>query len=264
MSLLLHFRARPALAALALLLPSNATCEPGEVLFSENFDGQEGNFAKRLLAKKQVTLAKDMGPDGSDAIRVSYVGYPRGSERVVMGHPLRKAVRAATLSFNVMFDRDFQFVRGGKLHGLAPATAITGGQERRPEGWSARVVFKDKGRCATYLYEQNPKLKWGLTQTTPKPVFQKGRWHQVELAVTVNDADQGNGSAEIRIDGKTVVRSTGIRFRGVDEPGTLLSQFLFSTFHGGHSPPFAPVGKDGKFTTVHAYFDNFQVVEGTK
>lgn len=255
---------RHAVAALALLLPSTASCKPGEVLFSENFDGKPGAFAKRLLSQKQITLAKGQGPDRSDAIRVSYVGYHRGSERVVMRHPLKKAVLSATLSFDVMFDRHFQFVRGGKLHGLAPAKAITGGKDRRPDGWSARVVFKDKGRCASYLYDQSPKLKWGLTETTSRSVFQKGRWHSVELAVTVNDSGKSNGSAVITIDGKTVVRSTGIQFRGLDHPKTLISQFLFNTFHGGHSPPFAPVGKDGKFTTVHAYFDNFKVVEGAR
>jgi hypothetical protein len=252
------------MAALALWLPSTAPGEPGEVLFSEDFDGQPGSFATRLLAKKQVTLAKGQGPDRSNAIRVSYVGYPRGSERVVMGHPLKKAVRSATLSFDVMFDRDFQFVRGGKLHGLGPARPITGGKKRRPDGWSARVVFKDQGRGASYLYDQNPKLKWGLTETTSRSVFQKGRWHSVKLAVTVNDVGQSNGSAVITIDGKTVVRSTGIRFRDLDHPKTLISQFLFNTFHGGHSPPFAPVDQDGKFTTVHAYFDHFKVVEGIR
>jgi hypothetical protein len=40
-----------------------------------------------------------------------------------------------------MFDQDWQWVLGGKLHGLGPEQPITGGNERLPTGWSARVTF---------------------------------------------------------------------------------------------------------------------------
>jgi hypothetical protein len=43
---------------------------------------------------------------------------------------------------------------------------------------------------------------------------------------------------------------------------TLVNDFLFSSFHGGHRPENAPRDTDGNYTTVHATFDNIFVYEG--
>lgn len=246
------------------VLPLGVSLVHGEVLFEENFNNGGGGFAKGLIGKKQVELAKGKGPDGSDAVKVSYVGYSRGSERIVMGSPLKKGVTSATLTFDVMFDEDFQWVLGGKLHGLAPNNSITGGEKRSPDGWSARIMFKENGRCAYYLYDQDPSMTWGREKTAGRSAFKKGQWQAVTLKVTLNDPGKKNGSARILIDGREISNARNIAFRGVDGPKTLITQFLFSTFHGGHTPRYAPVGKDKKFTTVYAYYDNFKVVEGVE
>ena len=252
------------LSLLNLVASSQTTLsKEGDVLFQEDFNKESSGFAKRLISKKQVHLAKGKGPDGSDAIRVDYVGYSRGSERVVMGHPLKKKVTSATLSFDVMFDDKFQWVLGGKLHGLAPDQSITGGKDRKPDGWSARIMFKEKGRCAYYLYDQDPKMTWGREKTAQKPAFKSGKWQSVTLQVKVNEAGKSDGFSKIIIDGKEINEARGIEFRGIDGPQTAISQFLFSTFHGGHTERYAPKDSSRQFTTVHAYFDNFMVVEGT-
>ena len=233
------------------------------VLISEDFnETDKKGLAAAALRNPKITLAKQAGPDGSDAIRVAYVGYKRGSERVVFRYPIGAKVDEATLSFDVRFDRDFQWTHGGKLHGLGPRKPITGGKERKPDGWSARVMFKKDGRCATYLYDQDEKKKYGVGYTSGHPVFAAGKWHRVVLQVKLNDPGQSNGYARILIDGKEAVRSERIAFRGKGGDDTLLQQFLFSTFHGGNTSKWAPMDKNGQPTTVHAYFDNFTVVEG--
>ncbi|MEX0323974.1 MAG: polysaccharide lyase [Puniceicoccaceae bacterium] len=232
------------------------------VLLEESFDSAASPLASRLIEHELISLARNRGPDGSDAIRVSYVGYERGSKRVVVRFPLADAVTAATLSYDVCFESDFIWVLGGKLHGLGPKTPVTGGRPRHPEKWSARVTFKSDGHCATYLYDQHPDKTYGIGDTSPVPVFKKGQWHRVTLEVKLNDAGVANGHARISVDGREVVFSKKIKFRESGVPDTDIQLFLFSTFHGGSSPRHAPVDEAGNTVTVHALFDNLQVTEG--
>ncbi|MEM0895482.1 MAG: polysaccharide lyase [Verrucomicrobiota bacterium] len=234
-----------------------------EALLAEGFDGDlSSGLASRVLASDYVNLAEDAGPDGSNAVKVDYVGYERGSKRVTVRQKLAAVVESATLTFDVKFSDDFQWVLGGKLHGLAPKTPITGGNKRRPEGWSARVMFKSEGRCATYLYDQDETKKWGAGKSTEKPVFTAGQWHRVVLQVRLNDPGKSNGFARILVDEKEVMRTNEVSYRGTGGKNTGIQRFLFNTFHGGQSPKHAPVDESGKPTTVHAWFDNFLVEEG--
>lgn len=234
-----------------------------QVLVQADFDASiDSGLSGRLLEHEHVMLAPKLGPDGSNAIRVDYVGYSRGSERVVMRYPLARSVDQVTLSFDVHFDTDFQWVRGGKLHGVGPKQPVTGGNPRRPASWSARIMFRPEGRCATYLYDQHPNKTYGIGDMTDMPVFEAGRWQHVELQVRLNSPGRDDGFAAIRIDGRDVSRSDNVQFRQVGGEETQIQQLLFSTFHGGHTPPWAPVDGQGNFTTVSALFDNLRVVEG--
>lgn len=257
--------ARPAncvsltIAAFSALWPPAAYAK--DTLLEEDFD-QPGRFGKQLLSNSHVQLLRKGGPDGSNAIRVSYVGSKDGSERIVARYPLRKAVMEASLSFDVRFGEDFQWVKGGKLHGLGPENAITGGNARQPDGWSARLMFADKGRSHSYLYEQSPDKKYGIGGISPAPVFNKGVWQKVVIRVALNKPGEADGRFSISVDGKEVNKQSGVKFRAEDGKNTLISQMLFSTFHGGNTPDHAPKDEKGNFTTVHADFDNFLVTEG--
>ena len=237
--------------------------QDNHILLNEDFnEGAKGQLAKKLLSHRHITLAKKAGPDGTDAIRVAYVGYERGSERVLLRYPLRSAVDRATFSFDVRFEKDFQWVRGGKLHGLGPKHAITGGKARHLDGWSARVTFKKDGHCATYLYDQDKDNKYGVGHKSIRPVFQAGKWHHVVFEVSLNTPGKPDGIARIIIDDKEAIKTKKVVFRGNGGRETQIQQFLFSTFHGGHEPHWSPIDKEGKPATVYAFFDNFRVIKG--
>lgn len=253
--------------AVPLLLLVGITWAGPEVLLDETFDGPRGpgTLANKLLEHDKVSLAPRAGPDGSDAIRVSYVGCPQGSERVVVRHPLASSAREAELSFDVCFEEDFQWTGGGKLHGLGPAHPVTGGNSRAPEKWSARAVFKPEGDVATYIYDQSPGKKYGAGKSSQGPVFRKGQWHHVQQHIRVNEPGKQDVFMRICVDGSPVVEQRGVEFRGSSAPGTEIETFLFSTFHGGNAPKWTPVNESGEPVTVHALFDNFEVarVEGS-
>lgn len=44
------------------------------------------------------------------------------------------------------------------------------------------------------------------------------------------------------------------------EGGSQIQRLLFSTFHGGSSPDWAPRHSDGRYKTDCAYFDNIELI----
>jgi hypothetical protein len=66
------------------------------------------------------------------------------------------------------------------------------------------------------------------------------------------------------VDGDLVDSHAGLRFRGEDSDASLINKFMFSSFHGGHMPDWAPRDADGNYTTVYAVFDNISVYKGKR
>ncbi len=229
------------------------------VLLQEDFSDPSQGFAQKLLEHPKINLAKDGGVNGSNGIRVAYVGGEMGSERVVVGYPLSERVSFARLSFDVYFEDDWQWVRAGKMHGVGPKKSVTGGRPKEPAGWSSRMMWHQDGGAHNYLYDQDVGHKYGKGARSKPGVLEKGKWHHIDFETTLNDPGQANGSARMYVDGKLVCEDTGVEFRGVGGEDTLIQTLLFSTFHGGNDPSWAPRDDKGGFTTVHARFDNFVV-----
>jgi hypothetical protein len=105
---------------------------------SENFEGSVLSvFGENLLNNSNNHLSVKEGVSETKAIKTDYVGYERGSKRVVVRHNIARS-DFYSLSFAVRFCEGFDFVSGGKLHGLGSVKPITGGKLVTPNGWSAR------------------------------------------------------------------------------------------------------------------------------
>ncbi len=74
--------------------------------------------------------------------------------------------------------------------------------------------------------------------------------------------EQANGFAHLYVDGKLEARHDGVQFRGEAGRETLITQFMFSSFHGGHTPEWAPRTPEGGFSVETAWFDNLAVYRG--
>ncbi|MFP4172771.1 MAG: polysaccharide lyase [Candidatus Hydrogenedentota bacterium] len=233
------------------------------VLF-ESFDADDTeDLHERLERHRLLSIAEGEGVDGSTGLRADYVGFDEGSERIVVRHSLEREMAEATLSYDVKFPEEFQFVRGGKLHGLGPESPVTGGHDREPHRWSARVTFSGDDSVRTYVYDQTEDVTYGVGRSPDNGfTFSREQYHAVSMHMKLNDPDEANGFVHIYVDGDRVVSHDNLRIRGTGGEETLIQNFLFSTFHGGSGPQWAPVDEDGEYTTVHAYFDNFAVHEG--
>lgn len=246
-------------AAVACLSLQNCTTAQ-ETPLVETFDDADTAFSAKLVEHPATSVAEGEGVSGSNAIKVLYEGFPKGSRRVIARHRLPFATAEATLTYDVKFCEGFDFVKGGKLHGLGPVKPVAGGGEGHPERWSARVTFKSGGGIATYLYFQDRPRKWGETTIAENFGFERNRFYAISLNVRVNDPPSANnGHARIFVDGEQVVSRENVQFRATGGKGTLINQILFSTFHGGNTEGYAPRNSDGSYRTECAYFDNFAV-----
>jgi hypothetical protein len=167
---------------------------------------------------------------------------------------------AYTLSFQVRFCEGFDFARGGKLHGLGPWDPVTGGNSVDALGWSARLMWRTGGQLATYVYHQEQAGRFGDGKTVPGFRFEPGRFHQVEMRVQLNDPPEAaNGWVRVTVDGSQAVTHDGLRFRAAEGDRGRVNSLLFSTFHGGSRPDWAPRHADGSFKTDCAAFDDFVI-----
>ncbi|WP_332400292.1 polysaccharide lyase [Vibrio metschnikovii] len=202
---------------------------------------------------------KSLKYDGKDVVRVTYEPYERGSKRVLGSFPLNRQVTEATLSYDVRFHKDFEFVRGGKLHGLRGTGSLgsSGCYPIEPDAWSVRVTWTSSGKPVLYIYDQDRTNRCGHVYKGQHAdvKFETEKWYRVDMYMKMNTGPYENdGIAELYINGQQVAGADGIRF--TENMDSLISIFSFSTFHGGSSPANAPS------KTVYSYFDFFTVKEG--
>lgn len=228
-----------------------------------DFDNDKNSKAfNNILNIKNVEIAPKAGVNGSTGIKANYVGYEKGSQRMLRAIRLPETYTEATLNYALKFDKDFQFSLGGKLHGLGPLKGVTGGKPMRKGGWSARILFSKNG-IKPYVYHQNLKGKYGEGKRSPNFSFEKGTYYDMAIYVKVNTpASASNGEVLIYVNGKKIASYKGLQLRGIEGKNTEINSFLFSTFHGGSSPKYAPKDSFGNYTTVVAWFDDFEVYEG--
>lgn len=245
-------------------LPELQNVEEPKLISKLSFD--EDNFNKeeaKLISHNLISVNTTEGLNNSSCIEVSYVGNERGTERVVRALLLPKAIAEGTLSFYVKFEEGFQFVRGGKLHGFGPLDKITGGNPIIPTGWSARMMFMDKGTVKPYIYHQKMKGQYGEGEKTTEPYFSTGQYHLVSMYMKVNSpASASNGSYELWIDGQMTSKMENIQFRSAEGDGTLINNIMFNTFLGGSDPSWAPKDEEGNYITQKAWFDDISIFEG--
>ena len=240
--------------------------EMSEPILWADLDAEpSGGFAAELLGHPLIALAPGSGPDGGNAIRVDYVAFEEGSRRVVVRYPLGASGDEMTLCYAVRFGEDFQFVLGGKLHGVVPDRPVTGGQPPRPDGWSSRVMWRAGGGLETYVYEQDKTGKWGIGRRAAGFRFRRGRWHAISIHTRLNTGPGAHdGFTHVYADGRRVIEHDGLRFRASTEPGTEITHATFCTFHGGNNPLWSPVGRSGERITVHALFSHIAVYQGLR
>lgn len=160
-------------------------------------------------------------------------------------------------AYRLRFRPGFDFVKGGKLPGLAGGVANTGGDKPTgADGWSGRMMWREGGQIVQYTYHPDQPTEYG--EDMPWDLggqrhFVPGEWHLVEHRVVMNTPGESDGALEGWLDGELVFSRAGIRFR--DAADFAVDLFYFSTFFGGSDASWAPPAD------TYVDFDEFIVAD---
>lgn len=125
-------------------------------------------------------------------------------------------------------------------------------------------MFRGDGGLQTYVYHQDMLGRYGDTAVATGFTFQPGQYHLIKMRVSLNHpASANNGSMSVWVDGKLAVQHEALRFRDRVTPASNIQRLLFSTFHGGSSPEWAPRNDDGSYKTDCAFFDDLTLISST-
>lgn len=176
---------------------------------------------------------------------------------------LDRTYERLVLSYDVKFEKGFEFVKGGKLPGLIgghqaehPHATLTGGHKPNgKDGWSARIMWRRNGHIVQYVYHPDQPKNYG--EDFPwiirgEPVkFLPGHWHNVKTEIVMNTPGMNNGTMRSWFDGELALNIRNLRFRDIDDFG--IDALYFSTFFGGDDATWSPS------VPMHAYFDRFEI-----
>ncbi|KAI8987950.1 hypothetical protein BDF20DRAFT_815693 [Mycotypha africana] len=222
---------------------------------------------KNYYGKADVTFVRDPLDSQNYTYTVLKVGYPKGSYAPI-GTKKTSAVEGgvefysvpyagysfntAYLSYDLMFDENFDWVKGGKLPGIyggPPGEGCSGGEKATGENcFSVRLMWRNSGHGEAYAYiptsDNLCKTKhvicnddYGTSFSRGVIKFEKKKWTHIDLYVRLNSGNNENGILKVWQDGSLVINQQQLKFRSKDSVG--VSALMFSTFFGGGSQSYA-------------------------
>lgn len=188
------------------------------------------------------------------------------------GQPINNA-KVITFSYSVLFEKGFQFNKGGKLPGLYGGTSASeaagcSGGHARDSCWSTRLMWRTAGAGELYAYlppsakasnkaavcdksNSSCDLDYGWSLGRGKWTWTPGTWQTAAQKVTLNTPGKSDGSVVIYIDGKEVYAAEGLQLRMSKQ--SVPQGIMVQSFFGGHTADWA-CPKDQK-----AYFSDFSL-----
>ncbi len=143
----------------------------------------------------------------------------------------------AYLSYWVRFERDFDFVKGGKLPGLFGGRVTSG--RHIPDGsngFSTRYMWRAHGAGEVYAYLPT-SVTHGTSLGRGTWTWPTGLWVNVEQHVALNVPGQRDGRVEVWLNGQQVLEVKNLKFRSTLD--LRIQGLFFSTFFGGGDSSWA-------------------------
>jgi hypothetical protein len=229
-----------ALAAPSLVSANDINSHALQAIRFENGFAAQGDFSSAWGAEN-AEFIEEAGISG----KVMRIRYPLGSldpatmrkeGRRYGGMGFKRKVfstpeQCATLSYQVRFAPDFDFVRGGKMPGLYGGAGNSGGKiPNGRDGFSTRYMWLSGGRGQVYAYLPT-SIQYGTTIGAGQFKFVRGIWNTLKQQVELNQPGRSDGRIRVWLNGIKVVDQGDIRFRDIQQLG--IDGIFFDTFFGG-------------------------------
>ncbi|KAI8364976.1 hypothetical protein EDC96DRAFT_443728 [Choanephora cucurbitarum] len=180
-----------------------------------------------------------------------------------------KMYNTALLSYDLAFDSNFNWVKGGKLPGIfggPTSEGCSGGEKATGSNcFSVRLMWRANGAGEAYAYiPTSDKLcnskqvicnsDYGTSFSRGVIQFSTNKWTRLEIYVKLNSGSNSNGILQVWQDGSLMINQQNIQFRSND--AIAVSSIMFSTFFGGGSLDYATSAD------TYTYFKNIQFSVG--
>ncbi|MBX9853343.1 MAG: hypothetical protein K2X86_16480 [Cytophagaceae bacterium] len=232
----------------------------------------EGKFESNWKEQWQTTKNAFWGEDNLEIVeddselklgKVLKVKYPAGSASPAVardaGAPIGGVNFYATtgmapqdtlyLRYYLKFEKEFDFVKGGKLPGLYGGTENNGGKiPDGTNGFSTRYMWRKDGAGELYAYLPTSDIH-GTSLGRGNWTFEPGKWYLIEQCVMLNKPGKANGKIKIWVNEEPLLIATNLLFRTTDQ--LKIEGIFFSTFFGGGDVSFATK------QTTYTYYAKF-------
>ncbi len=204
---------------------------------------------ERVWGKENMSLTSSGG------IKVFFPAWSYSPENSpILGgggfiYSIGKTLDSANISFNVMFDKNFKFNKGGKFgFGFCTGTCPTGWA---PVGddFSTRFMWRTNGDIEVYGYVPTKTEAYGQSFGRWSFRFTTGKYYKVSQTIKLNTPGVNDGVIVIYVDDKEVFRDSAVTFRKADT--THITKVIFSNFFGWNDATWAtPVNTNVNFNNV--------------
>ncbi len=179
-------------------------------------------------------------PDGTIRVKFPAGSYKPSGENVGGAWfiaPLYTSRTQGTLEYTLQFADNFDFVKWGKLPWFCGGSCPRGGSEKG-EWFSTRFMWRKAGALELYAYfPTGTDTKYGESFVLPKFKFVPGQKYTISQHIKLNDIEQANGEFSVSVNGKEMLKKTGVTFRLSED--VTISDVIFATFFGWNTADFA-------------------------
>lgn len=191
-------------------------------------------LAARWMGERKRTTTEDGIMVFTGEFEPGRIGGPSGHTARLPISPGRDYL----FEYRLRFDTGFDWSRGGKIPGLAGATAPTGCVDVNGTGFSARMMWHENGRLTGYTYALDQNTGCGNSIETGVN-FSVGRWYNIKERVKLNTGSSSNGVLQIWVDDRMVVNRSNIPWMN-EAPDRRIDLVYIQTFFGGSTLNWAP------------------------
>jgi len=248
---------------IVLILATVLLVVNAKVLWCDNFSGdwksRWGTVSGDALAGGRNSIVNDP-QEGAGVLEVVYkkgtIGGTSGAG--FKANPaFQSGKTTACLGYKLKFESSFDWVKGGKLPGLAgfvgAQTGCSGGKHS-PNCFSTRYMWRREGFGTIYAYIPSKGIRCNDPDVTCNSEygndlgndiyqFPKGQWVSVFQEVKLNDIGKSNGYVKVWFNTNRNVNAPTYTYDKAvirELAGVKINAIMFSTFFGGSDNTWAP------------------------